>query len=456
MMGHLRYADFMMIDPVLWPDHAWIPPDGQLQIAGCNIAQLAAQYGTPLYLLDEATIRTMASTLSGALARNYPAPAAVHYAGKALLNTAVAGLIAACGLGLDCVSLGELAIARRAGVDMALTHFHGNAKPAHELQQALDWGVGRIMVDSLDELRLLSRLATGRVKPQPVMLRLNPGVAVHTHAHIQTGQLDSKFGLPITTGMAEEAVEVALGLPGIDLVGLHMHLGSQITELEPLRQGIVTMFDFARTMRARHGWTMKEFSPGGGLGVAYAPGDPAPDPEHYVRLLATATIERARMAGFELPRLVIEPGRSLIARAVVAIYTVVATKSIPGVRNFVAVDGGMGDNIRPALYDARYHVVRVDHPDARATEIVTVVGRYCESGDVLIRDIALPPVEPGALLAVPMAGAYTLSMASNYNLVPRPALVLLRRGASYLIQRRETWDDLAARDLVWPKDDHVS
>jgi diaminopimelate decarboxylase len=312
------------------------------------------------------------------------------------------------------------------------------------------------MVDSLDELRLLGRLVAGRARPQRVMLRLNPGVDVHTHAHVQTGQLDSKFGLPIATGMAEEAVQLALSLPGVELTGLHMHLGSQITELEPLRQGIATMFEFAGNMRDRHGWAMDEFSPGGGLGVAYAPADPAPDLERYIQLLAETTLGESRRAGIQLPRLVVEPGRSLIARAVVAIYQVVATKDIPGVRHFVAVDGGMGDNIRPALYGARYHAVRVDRLDAEAGELVTIAGRYCESGDVLIRDIALPPVEPGTLLAMPMAGAYTLSMASNYNLVPRPALVLLRQGTSHLIQRRETWDDLAARDLPWPKETHVS
>ncbi|HZG68509.1 MAG TPA: diaminopimelate decarboxylase, partial [Herpetosiphonaceae bacterium] len=409
-----------------------------------------AEYGTPLYLLDEATVRTTASRLTSGLRRHYPAPSAVHYAGKALLNTAVAGLMAACGLGLDCVSLGELAIARRAGLDMASTHLHGNAKPLHELRQALDWGVGRIIVDNLDELRLLGALARDRAEPQRVLLRLNPGVDVHTHAHIQTGQLDSKFGLPIATGMAEEAVQSALQLPGIRLTGLHMHLGSQITVLEPIRRAITTMFDFAGRMRARYGWAMEEFSPGGGLGVAYAPGDPAPQLESYVRLLADTVVTGARTAGLAPPRLVIEPGRSLIARAVVAVYQVVATKNIAGVRHFVAVDGGMGDNIRPALYDARYHAVRADRVDAEPGGTVTVVGRYCESGDVLLRDIVLPPVEPGTLLAIPMAGAYTLSMASNYNLVPRPPLVLLRDGERHIIQRRETLEDLLVRDLPWP------
>jgi len=434
----------------LWPDTAATTADGRLSIAGCDTAALAAQYGTPLYLLDEATLRATATTFTGALERHYPAPATVHYAGKALLNTAVAQLMARYGLGLDCVSIGELAVARHAGVDLAAVHLHGNAKPGRELATALEWGIGRVVVDSLDELETLGELARGRREPQAVLLRLNPGIDVHTHAHVQTGQLDSKFGLPIATGMAEAAVRRALEMPGLRLAGLHMHLGSQIVDLAPLRRAIHDLFSFAAAMRDRLDWTIEEFSPGGGMGVAYRPGDPAPEVAEYVRLLAEATLEAAHAAGLEPPRLVLEPGRALIARAVVALYRVVAVKEIVGVRRFVAVDGGMGDNIRPALYDARYHVVRADRLEAAATERTTVVGRYCESGDVLLRDVGLPPVEPGALLAIPMAGAYTLSMASNYNLVPRPALLLLQNGDHHIIQRRETVDDLLARDIPLP------
>ena len=434
----------------LWPDTTTTDAAGRLCVAGCDTVELAARHGTPLYLLDEATLVATAATFTDAIRQYYPAPASIHYASKALLNTAVAQLITRCGLGLDCVSLGELALARHAGVDLASVHLHGNAKPRGELAAALEWGAGRIVVDSLDELEVLGELTHGRRKPQAVLLRLNPGIDVHTHAHVQTGQLDSKFGLPIATGMAEAGVRRVLELPGLRLVGLHMHLGSQIAELTPLGQAIRELFTFAAAMRERYDWTMEEFSPGGGLGVAYRPGDPAPPVPSYVRLLAEATLEAARLAEFQSPRLVLEPGRALIARAIIALYRVVVTKEIAGVRRFVAVDGGMGDNIRPALYDARYHVVCAERPPAGAAALTTVVGRYCESGDVLLRDVELPPVEPGALLAVPMAGAYTLSMASNYNLVPRPALVLLRDGNSHVLQRRETVEDLVARDLPFP------
>jgi diaminopimelate decarboxylase len=438
----------------LWPITATITSHGRLSLAECDTVALAEEFGTPLYVLDEATFYEAATRFLNALRAVYPAPSAVHYAGKALLNTAVAQLVTRWGLGLDCVSLGELAVARHAGVPLDHVHLHGNAKPRGELEQAMAWGVGRIMVDSLDEVRLLAELAQGRVAqglaPQPILLRVNPGVDVHTHAHIQTGQLDSKFGLPIETGMAREAADIALRSPGLELIGLHAHLGSQIAEMEPLALGVERLLAFATDLGARYAWNLRELSPGGGLGVAYRADDPAPQIEAYVQTLAHAVIAGCERLRLPLPKLVIEPGRSLIARAVIALYEVVAVKTVPGVRRFVAVDGGMGDNIRPALYEARYTVLCADRALTPATERVTVVGRYCESGDVLLRDVDLPPLEPGALLALPMAGAYTLSMASTYNLVARPPLVLVRAGQAHLLQRRETVADLIRRDLDAP------
>jgi diaminopimelate decarboxylase len=438
------------LDPLLWPTTAALLDD-RLTLGGCDTVALAREFGTPLYLLDETTLHETAARFVAAIQAAYPGPSAVHYAGKALLNTAVAQLISGWGLGLDCVSLGELAVARHAGVPLDQMHLHGNAKPRRELEQALAWGVGRIMVDSLDELRLLAELTEPRtaagLPPQPILLRLNPGVDVHTHAHIQTGQLDSKFGLPIATGTAQEAAALALAAPGLELIGLHAHLGSQIHELDQLALGVERLLQFAAELRAQYGWQLRELSPGGGLAVPYRSDDPAPAIESYARTLAEAVVNGCRRYSLTPPKLVIEPGRALIARAIVALYEVIAVKTIPDVRTFVAVDGGMGDNLRPALYEARYSALRADAAQLNAdAERVTVVGRYCESGDVLLRDIDLPPLEPGALLAVPMAGAYTLSMASNYNLVPRPALVLVRDGQTQTLQRRETLDDLIRRD----------
>lgn len=434
-----------MLDPLIWPDSAAIV-DRHLTIGGCDLVALARDHGTPLYILDEHTLATTARRFAAALQAAYPAPYTVHYAGKALLSTPIARRMHALGLGLDCVSLGELAVARHAGIPLDQVHLHGNAKPRHELAQAIDWGVGSIIVDSLDELRILGALTADRTQPQPMLLRLNPGVDVHTHAHIQTGQLDSKFGLPIATGMAEAAVREALQLPGLRLLGVHAHLGSQIHELNQLQLGVDRLLAFAAEMQARYGWRIEKLSPGGGLGVPYRSGDPSPSIEQYARALADAVLRGCREHGLALPTLVIEPGRSLIARSIVALYEVLAVKAIPGVRTFVAIDGGMGDNIRPALYEAQYTALLADQVDAAPTATVTVAGRYCESGDVLLRDVPLPPVSAGALLAVAMCGAYTLSMASNYNLVPRPPLIGVADGTARVLVRRETIDDLLRRD----------
>ena len=435
-----------MLEPHIWPDTAR-DIDGNLELGGCLVRDLVRTYGTPLYILDRATVAATAQAYQAALAAHYPAPAQIHYASKALLNTGVARLMHHLGLGLDCVSLGEVAVARRAGVDASHIHLHGNAKPSAELRQALAWGVGRIVVDNLDELHALGQLTVGQASPSPIWLRLNPGVDVHTHAHIQTGQLDSKFGLPIDTGMARAALELAQATPGIEVVGLHAHLGSQLSDAQAMRRGVARLMEFAAQMRQELGIVFTEFSPGGGLAVAYRAADPLLDIAHYVAALCDELQQQCQRWDYPLPRLVLEPGRSMIARAVVGVYEVVSIKQIEGVRTYVAVDGGMGDNIRPALYQAHYTVRRADASPPGATLPVTIAGRYCESGDILARDVALPPLLPGALLAFAQAGAYTLSMASNYNLVPRPALVLVENGGSRLLQRRETLDDLVARDV---------
>lgn len=439
------------LDPTLWPLTA-TSTAGRLVLGGCATTDLVREFGTPLYVLDETSLEATATHFVEALRTHYPGASTVHYASKALLNSAIAQLVTHQGLGLDCVSLGEVAVARHIGLNLAHVHLHGNAKPRHELEQALAWGVGRIIVDSLDELRLLAELTRDRqaqgLRPQQILLRLNPGIDVHTHAHIQTGQLDSKFGLPLETGMAKAAAELALMSSGLELVGLHAHLGSQIDEYAPLALGVQRLLAFALELKQQFGWELQELSPGGGLAVPYRAGDPTPEIHLYVETLAQTVLHECKAHGLALPLLVIEPGRSLIARAVVALYQVITVKTIPNVRTFAAIDGGMGDNIRPTLYEARYSAIRADAMASAATTTVTVAGRYCESGDVLLRDVALPPLEPGAILALPMAGAYTLSMASTYNMVPRPALVGVRDGQARILQRRETYDDLLRRDIL--------
>jgi diaminopimelate decarboxylase len=472
-----------MLHRHLWPDTATINTHGHLAIGGCDVVALAREHGTPLYLLDEATFNNSCRAYLAALERGYAGPSAAHYAGKALLNTAVAQLVARAGLGLDVVSGGELYVALRAGFPARRIHLHGNAKPRAELEQALEAGVGKIVADTIDELDMLTQLTAGRATPQQLMLRMAPDIAADTHAHIQTGQAASKFGLPLDS--LDAAAERILAASGLRLTGLHCHLGSQIFGEAPFTRAIDVLLDCATRLRERHGIAVSEISPGGGLGVPYLAEQASPDKDAYVAAIGRALAEGCAARGLPPLRLVIEPGRSIVARACVAIYQVVATKplsttdhrppttedvepqsSVVGRRSSAArylhVDGGMADNIRPALYSARYTALLANRPSslppaALATEddlgvradleLVHIAGRYCESGDVLLRDVALPPAGPGDLLAVAVAGAYTLSMASNYNLTPRPALLLVGEGRARIVQRRETYADLAARDI---------
>ncbi len=389
----------------------------------------------------------------------------------------MAQLVAEEGLGLDVVSGGELYVALRAGFPVARIHLHGNAKPRAELEQALSAGIGRIVADTLDELDLLAQLTAGRAEPQPIMLRMAPDVAADTHAHIETGRAASKFGLPLEA--LDAAAERIRAAPGLRLAGLHCHLGSQIFDDAPFVRAIDVLLDCAARLRDRHSIPVAEISPGGGLGVPYLAGQTPPDRDAYAAAIGQALAQGCERHGLPLARLVIEPGRSIVARAGVAVYTVIATKPLPTTDHrppttenedprssvvdrqsaavrYLHVDGGMADNIRPALYGARYTALlaaRTPGPSPTAgegpgvREIVHIAGRYCESGDVLLRDVALPHAGPGDLLAVAVAGAYTLSMASNYNLTPRPALLLLGAGRARVIQRRETYEDLVARDL---------
>ena len=465
----------------LWPITARAADDGELWLGGCAASTLAAEFGTPLYIFDEATLRTQARAYREALAQQYPGTAQAAYASKAYLCTAIAQLFAEEGLDLDVVSGGELYVALRAGFPPERIHFHGNNKSREELTEALAAGIGRIVVDNFHELAMLAELVAGEQPasgsqlpvssfelPVRVWLRLSPGVAAHTHAHIQTGHLDTKFGFPIATGDAERAVSLAMQTPGLELIGLHCHIGSQIYEPESLADAAAVLIAFAAEMRDRHGFTLRELSPGGGWGVPMTEDDPEAPVEPYIAALTAAIVDTCRARGLDLPHLVLEPGRSLVAPAAVALYTVGARKEIPGVRTYVAVDGGMADNIRPALYGAKYVARRIansklqidegrmTNDELRITEhgirntqpeTITIAGKFCESGDILIRDIELPRLEAGDLLAIPMAGAYTLAMASNYNLARRPAVVLVKDGAARLIQRRETSADLVARDL---------
>ena len=430
----------------LLPITAELGDGGRLAIGGCDVRELVEQFGSPLYIYDEATLRGMCRDFADGFRGEY-ANTRVEYSSKAFANPAVARIIEEEGLDMDVVTGGELAVAMAANFPARRLNFHGNNKGREELAEAVGFGIASITLDSFAEIELLNDVAREQGVRQKVMLRLSPSVDPHTHMLTSTGILDSKFGFSIETGDAEVAVERALAQEWLDVEGLHFHLGSPIFELEPYSDAIDYVLRFAADMRGKYGLDLKRFSPGGGFAIGYV-ADTLPPPIHsYAKEIATAVRSGCDRYGLDEPELSVEPGRAIVGRAGVAIYTVGGIKTIPGVRTYVSVDGGMGDNIRPALYDSEYAVVPVDRPDANRDTVVTVAGKFCESGDVLARDVDVPELEVGELLALPASGAYCLMMASNYNMQTRPAVVMVNEGEARLIRRRETYADLLASSL---------
>ena len=433
------------------PLTAGVTPDGHLTLAGCDAVDLARDFGTPLYVFDEETLRGQCRAFQQAFRSRY-ADTAVAYAAKAYLGRALAAIVAQEGMDLDVVSGGELAIAASVNFPPERIHFHGNNKSGQELCEALDYGIARIVVDNFHEMQLLNGIAQGRGVRQKALIRLSPGIDPHTHEKTTTGTLENKFGIPMLDGQGEAAVRQAMQMPGIEIMGLHVHLGSPVFELEPYATAVDAVLEFAATLRSKLGFEMREFSPGGGFAVAYTSDQQPPSPDDYAEAIVPPLLAACQRHGLPHPRMFIEPGRSVVARAGVALYTVGGSKELPGVRRFVSVDGGMADNVRPAIYGSNYAALlanRMHDPPEQGREPVTIAGKYCESGDILLKDAELPPLEPGDILAMPAAGAYALAMASNYNLSLRPAIVLVRNGEAHLIRRRETYEDLM-RAEVWP------
>jgi diaminopimelate decarboxylase len=420
--------------------------DGRLSIGGRDAQELTLEFGSPLYVFDELELRETCREYVQAFTSRH-GDTEVTYASKAYLSRFMASLARDEGVGLDIVSGGELAVALAAGYPARRCHFHGNNKGEQELREAIDAGIGRIIVDNFHELELVDRLARAVGISQRIILRLSPGVDAHTLAKTTTGTLDNKFGLPIGTGAAEQAVADALRMTGVELIGLHCHLGSPLFSLAPYDEANAVMLSFAAEMVRKHALDFREYSPGGGFASQYVRGKPAPPVDHYAETIVSSFKRRCAENKLPLPHLFVEPGRSLVARAGVALYTVGSRKHIEGLRTWVSVDGGMADNIRPALYDAKYEAVVVNRADDKPTETATLAGKYCESGDVLIKDAQLPATEPGDVIALPASGAYCLAMASNYNMALKPAVVVVRDGQAKMIRRRETYVDLLATDL---------
>jgi len=436
------------------PGTICINAEGHLQVGDCDVVELARTFGTPLYIYDEEGIREKCREYHRALAAHYP-KYKVLYASKAFSSLAMCRLMEQEGLGLDVVSGGELYTALAAGFPQGKIYFHGNNKSIEELNLALSAGVGYIVVDNPWELENLAQLAAGRKSRIKILLRLTPGIEAHTHHYIQTGQLDSKFGISLAGDAALEVVKRALELPCLELAGIHCHIGSQVFASESFRLAAERMVEFMAEVREETGQQLAELNLGGGLGITYTEND-RPEPiAAFIHGIATAIKEACARYNLPLPTLLLEPGRSLVGEAGIAVYRVGAIKEIPGVRTYASVDGGMADNPRPALYQARYRALVANKADAPRVQKYTIAGKCCESGDILIEDIELPRLVPGDLIAVLSSGAYQYAMASNYNRLPRPAVIAVAQGRAEVIIRRETYSDLIRYDRIppaWEKD----
>ena len=417
---------------------------GRLQIGGCRLSDLAERFGTPLYVLDEAGIRSACRAYRSALERHYPGPSLAVYASKANSSLAMTALAASEGLGLDAVSAGELITALQGGMPAERIVLHGNNKSDEELLLAYRNGV-TIVADNQHDLDRLAVLVPSGAAPARLMLRFTPGIECHTHEYIRTGHLDSKFGFD--PDQLEPVLRQLIDAPWAKVTGLHAHIGSQIFELTPHRDLAAVMADALKLARGL-GHPVSDLNVGGGLGIRYVESDDPPSIDAWVQVVAEAVTAACQERQLELPRLMCEPGRSLVASSGVTLYSLGSRKEVPGVRTYLSVDGGMSDNPRPITYQSLYTAVLADRPMAEATESITLAGKHCESGDVLLKDLALPPSVSGDVLVVLSTGAYNASMSSNYNRIPRPAAVLVHDGAADVIQRRETSEDLLRYDTL--------
>jgi diaminopimelate decarboxylase len=431
----------------LFPLTAEINKQGHLCIGGCDAVDLAKEFGTPLYLFDEFTLHHKCREFKAEFSKYHP-DTLVIYASKAFLNRALALIFKEEGLGLDVVSGGELSIAHSVDFPSSVIYFHGNNKTPEELRLALDWNIGRVVVDNLYELELLNRLAKENGISQDILLRITPGVDPHTHKYTTTGTLDSKFGFPLTTGQAEEAVKQAMSASNLNLLGLHFHLGSPIFETKPYELAIELALRFAQEITGEFGFQLSEFSIGGGFAVQYTLDCKAPSIADYARVIADKVKNLISQMGLGSPRLIVEPGRAVVAQAGIALYKVGAIKEIPGIRKYICADGGISDNIRPALYGARYEALVANKALEAEEDRVTIAGKLCESGDILVKDVNLASVSPGDIVALPVCGAYCVPMWSNYNALPRPAIVIVNEGKAHLIRQRESYQDLMNLDVI--------
>ena len=420
---------------------------GHLTVGGMDTVELAKEYGTPLYIMDEGLIREHCRSFRESMDKYYGGQGLVCYASKAFCCKAMSRIMLEEGLGLDVVSEGELYTALSVGFPPEKLCFHGNNKTDHELSYALENGVGRIIVDNIYELERLDRLAEKTGRTANIMYRIKPGIDAHTHNFIMTGQIDSKFGFALETGEAYEAVKKAIECSHINLVGLHCHIGSQIFDIDPFVKAAEVMLTFIAKIKDELGFEVKELNLGGGFGIRYTEEDAPVAYDKYMEKVSEKVKEVCAEKNVKLPFILIEPGRSIAAPAGITLYTVGGRKEIPNIRTYVSVDGGMGDNPRYALYQSKYDVEVANKANLPKTETVTVAGKCCETGDLIGEGMPIQPVEPGDILAVLATGAYNYSMSSNYNRIPKPPVVMIRDGKSRVVVKRETFEDIVRNDI---------
>lgn len=419
---------------------------GHLEIGGVDLVSLAQEYGTPLYIMDEAAIRKNCRDYLAAFRSRYP-KVEVSFASKAFLCTGICKVIEQEGLSLDVASGGELFVALRAGFPVERITLHGNNKSAEELRMALDAGIGHIVVDNFYEIDLLTELTAGRKEPQSILLRVAPGIDPHTHKRISTGQVDTKFGFDVSSGAALTAVSRVREIPGLRLKGLHCHVGSQLHDTECHEASTGIMVDLLAQIKQEFGLELDELNIGGGLGIRYLRGHRPPTLDEFADTVVGVLRRKLDEAGLTYPTLLQEPGRFLVGEAGTTLYSIGAIKNIPGVRTYISVDGGLSDNPRPAMYDAKYEAIVANKAGQEADQVVTVAGKHCET-DILLWDVALADPQPGDLLAIQSTGAYNYAMASNYNRFRRPAVVLVNDGQADLLVRRESYEDLVRQDEI--------
>ena len=430
---------------LLKPVTAKINSDGNLEIGGCDIVELVEKYGSPLYVMDEETLRGICRDYKEAFAK-YP-KVNMMFASKSLCTMAVSSILASEGFGFDVVSAGEIYTVYKSGADMSKVLFNGNNKSFDELTLAIELGVGRISVDNFFELSLLDEIAKSHNKTVDILLRITPGIECHTHEYIQTGHLDSKFGFDLT--QIDGAVELVLTeYKNLKLHGLHAHIGSQIFETKVYHDEIEILVRELKRLDDKFSLKLDEINIGGGLGVKYTEKDIPPSTYEIADVILNSLSAAVEKFGIETPALFIEPGRSIVSTSGVTLYTIGSSKQVPKGKKYIAVDGGMADNPRPSMYQAEYSAIIANKPEKTPDTMVTVAGRFCESGDILIKDILLPSPEEGDILCVFNTGAYNYSMASNYNRVQKSAMVLVNNSQSDMIINRETLDDIISHDVV--------